>query len=61
MGNKKGNRNTVRRESRRKWTASTGKVPVAMGSHLSLAFIPKFPSNAAAPSVWSLITTADTA
>lgn len=61
MGNKKGNRNTVGRESRREWTQAQGEVLGAMGSHLSLAFIPKFPSNAAAPSIWSLITMADTA
>lgn len=37
------------------------EVLVAMGSCLSLEFIPKVPSNAAAPSIWSLITMADTA
>lgn len=59
----------IRKEIRTQWEEKAkesgqqeqGKVPIAMGSRLPLAFIPKFPSNAAAPSVWSLITTADTA
>lgn len=34
---------------------------VPTGSQLSLTFISRFPSNAVASSVWSLITIADTA